>query len=137
MKASLCIGFSLLVASAIAAGQEGFAINDQRLIDKGTSLPKSCPAEITLKTDGRGHRVLKGRAYYDNGFRLWCPGTVHTWVGRNRDIEGAIAFIDSNESDPLSFRVDRERGYVYVKERGRVGLPDGTIVVLPTGTPSR
>ena len=52
-------------------------------------------------------------------------------MGRNTDIEGAIAAIDSDKDDPRQFRVDGKEGYVYMKGKGTVTLADGKTIALP------
>ena len=110
---------------------EPFAIEDDRLFD--SSVPGMCSTDTKMESKKGEYLVLAG-GYVEriNGkFRLWCNGAKHTWIGKNEDIEGAIAIIDSDKDDPLQFRVDRNKGYVYVKGTGVVTMPDGRSVKLP------
>jgi hypothetical protein len=56
----------------------------------------------------------------------WCRGAKHTWIGR-LTYEGYT--FDSDDADPLQFMVT-EKGYIYVKGKGMVTMPDGKAVKL-------
>jgi len=64
----------------------------------------------------------------DGRIVLWGYGVKHTWIGKS--VYAGYTF-DSDANDPLQFRVDREKGYVYVKGKGVVIEPDGKEVSLP------
>jgi hypothetical protein len=63
---------------------------------------------------------------------LWCYGAKHTWIGK---LTYAGYTFASDENDPLQFVVDKNKGYAYIKGKGAVTLPDGTIVPLPRQSP--
>ncbi len=59
---------------------------------------------------------------------LFCYGAKHTWIGTLT--YGGYTFI-SDKDEPLQFMVDKDKGYVYVKGKGTVKMPDGKTVKLP------
>jgi len=59
---------------------------------------------------------------------IWCHGAKHKWIGKIT-YKGYV--FDSDKENPLQFRVDKDKGYVYVGGRGTVTLPDGRVVKLP------
>ena len=69
-----------------------------------------------------------GISIRDGQMVLWGYGAKHTWIGK---LVYAGYTFDSDANDPLQFRVDREKGYVYVKGKGVVIEPDGKKVSLP------
>jgi hypothetical protein len=74
------------------------------------------PYLATINTDDNGYLIL------------WGYGAKHTWIGKS--VYAGYTF-DSDANDPLQFRIDREKGYVYVKGKGVVIEPDGKEVSLP------
>jgi hypothetical protein len=58
-------------------------------------------------------------------FALWCYGAKHTWIGA---LSYAGYTFTSEASDPLQFRLDKNKGYVHIGGKGAVSLPDGTVV---------
>jgi hypothetical protein len=78
-----------------------------------------------------GELRIQGGIVEERGGRLllWCYAARHTWIGVQTYAGHTFA---SDQNAPLQFRVDRDRGYVYVNGKGSVTLPDGTVVTLPT-----
>jgi len=58
----------------------------------------------------------------------WCHGYTHTWEGKSTF--GGFTF-DSEPGSPLSFTVDRDKGYLYLSGSGEVTKPDGEVIELP------
>jgi len=121
---------SLLVVYTLLAAQEPFVIKDKRLLD--ASGPDPCHTDVEIRTSiDQGYRV-KGRVEVLGGkLGMWCNGAKHTWIGKHENIEGAITTLESDKDDPLQFRVDKNRGYVYVKGKGSLVMPDGKSIKLP------
>ena len=76
----------------------------------------------------------------DGNWAIFCYGAKHKWIGT---ITYAGYTFASDQTDPLQFIVDQEQGYVYVKGKGSVTLPDKTIIAfpglagtIPTGSPT-
>jgi len=59
---------------------------------------------------------------------MWAHGVTHVWVGRCS--VGDYVF-DGSRWSPLTFRIDKDKGYAYIKGRGTVTLPDGKSISLP------
>ena len=59
---------------------------------------------------------------------MWAHGVTHIWVGKCS--VGDYVF-DGSRWSPLTFRVDKDKGYTYVKGRGTVTMPDGKSIRLP------
>lgn len=112
--------------------QEPFSIKDKRLLQ--ASGPDPCHTDAQIHTSGsKGYQVGGMVEIFNGQPYLWCNGAKHTWIGRHENIEGAIAVIDSSKDEPLQFKVDKEKGYVYQKGKGTVTLLDGKVVQLPVG----
>ena len=58
----------------------------------------------------------------------WCHGYTHTWEGESTFGEYTFA---SDPGSPLSFMVDRDKGYVYLSGSGEVTTPEGESIKLP------
>jgi hypothetical protein len=109
--------------------QKTFTIKDKRLLHE--SGPDPCHTDANIKSVEGGYQ-MSGIVHRESGkFWLWCNGAKHKWIGRNENIEDAIAVIDSDEGDPLQFKVDKEKGYVYQSGKGSLIMPDGKTVKLP------
>jgi len=59
---------------------------------------------------------------------LWGYGARHTWIGRVV-YKGYI--FQSDEDNPLQFKIVKDEGYKYVKGKGSVTFPSGKKVSLP------
>jgi len=59
---------------------------------------------------------------------LWCHGLIHQFVG-TVNIFGYT--FESDENEPMQFKVDRKKGYYYVAGRGTITDPEGRVTVLP------
>ena len=55
-------------------------------------------------------------------------GTTHRWLGKN-EFKGYV--FEGDKINPLVFKVVKEKGYTYVKGKGSIIKPDGTIIKLP------
>jgi hypothetical protein len=84
---------------------------------------------ITLRPEDIGIiSPSKGNDVKEKDMLLWCNGATHKWIGKF--IYSGYTF-DSDKENPLQFRVDKDKGYVYVGGRGTVTTPDGMVVKLP------
>jgi len=126
----LCV--SLCVAG-LAHAQEPFTISDDKFIDR--SIPDRYASDVAIKASGDGWDISPppGKktwklAMYENQQVLWSHGSTHTWIGKSK-VFGYI--FDSDPDNPLQFRVDKQKGYVYVQGRGTITTPDGKVVRLP------
>ena len=124
---AICIAVCfVLVAIAKGYAQEPFAITDPNFIDR--SFKGTSDTDLVFRDDGKG---VRGEGVVDvQGGRqiFWGHGSKHALQGR------VVLFgytFDSDAADLLQFRVDKDKGYVYVKGKGRVTLPSGQIVTLP------
>lgn len=61
---------------------------------------------------------------------LWCYGAIHKWIGK---FNYSGYTIDSNISNPLQFKVTKDKGYVYIGGEGTVTtpMPFGQVLQLP------
>jgi hypothetical protein len=57
-----------------------------------------------------------------------CHGATHIYQGKV--VIGKLIF-DSDSKSPLTFKVDKDKGYLYIKGKGKVTLADGTVKSLP------
>jgi hypothetical protein len=55
-------------------------------------------------------------------------GAIHRWLGKN-EIEGYV--FEGDTINPLVFKVVKDKGYTYVKGKGTIKKPDGTIIIFP------
>lgn len=120
-----------------AAGPRGdaaqeFIIADERFVDRSSSgKPSKASAEASngkvlwnvSPEKGEVIEIVNGKD------TLWGNGSIHTWVGDGNEIYGHV--ISSDQKDPLQFRVDAKKGYVYLRGNGTVKLPTGEIKRLP------
>ena len=113
--------FSVLLGYA----QEPFVIKDKKF--QYYDYRGSCDTDTTIvrvkdnifeARGGSGISIRKGRLV------LWCYGAKHTWIGK---LTYAGYTFDSDKDDPLQFMVDEDKGYVYVKGKGTVTMPDGRV----------
>ncbi len=75
--------------------------------------------------DKDGNFSVKGKISMREGrYALWCYNAKHTWIGK---IKYAGYTFSSDKDNPLQFRVDKDKGYVYVRGKGVITGPDGKI----------
>jgi hypothetical protein len=118
-------------SAEVAQAQGPFVINDKRLLQLSGPDPCRTDAEITASSS-QGYQTRGIVERFGGNFHLWCNGAKHTWIGRHENIQlGAIAVIDSDKENPLQFRIDKEKGYVYQKGKGAVTMPEGRLIKLP------
>jgi len=110
--------------------QGPFVISDKRLRQLSGPDPCRTDAEITASSS-QGYQTRGMVERFGGQFHLWCNGAKHTWIGRHENIQGAIALIDSDKENPLQFKIDKEKGYVYQKGKGTVTMSDGKVIKLP------
>ena len=89
--------------------------------------------EIQISSTPTGDFHIEGKVTMRmglDGFEpvFWAPGVTHTWIGKNK--VGDHIF-DSSADWPLDFRVDKVKGYRYLRGQGTLTLPDGKVVRLP------
>jgi len=111
-------------------GFEPFVITDDHLIDRALAHNE---AKIRFYPDEDGAVQFEGNvtmSMKDGNFEpvFWADGIQHTWVGK-LNIMGYV--FDGDQNDPLQFKIDKNRGYVYLKGKGTVTLPNKETVVLP------
>lgn len=92
------------------------------------SYKNSCTSDVRI-TGVEGTRfTIKGTiAFVQGGLVWWCYDAKHTWIGT---LTYAGYTFASDADDPLQFMVT-PKGYVYVKGKGTVTLPGGSVVALP------
>jgi len=107
--------------------QESFEISDDLFAARDKT---DCSGKVDLKFKGI-ISTPSGIFFKAEGSSImgvyWCRGAKHTWIGRIT-YEGYT--FDSDDADPLQFMVN-EKGYIYVKGKGMVTMPDGKAVKLP------
>ncbi|MBZ5535630.1 MAG: hypothetical protein LAO31_06710 [Acidobacteriia bacterium] len=110
---------------------QSFILQDERLIDRYLEPGEG---EIRISSiPGEGSR-LEGNITFrmgpDGQLRpvIWAHGVKHTWIGRN-EVQDHI--FEGDPGWPLVFRVDKDKGYVYLRGRGTVTTPDGRVIRLP------
>jgi hypothetical protein len=59
---------------------------------------------------------------------LWGYGAKHTWIGK---LTYAGYTFDSDANNPLQFMVDKYKGYIYIKGKGKVTQPDRNVIIFP------
>lgn len=114
---------------------EPFAIKDERLIDR--SIPEGIASDVALEQKGgrifaRKYPGVSGTIGLSTDGRpaLWGHGSKHMYIGEVKDIGEGYSF-KSAEDDPLQFKVDKDKGYTYVKGKGTVTTPNGRVINLP------
>jgi tetratricopeptide (TPR) repeat protein len=107
--------------------REPFAIRDKIF---ESECIRDCDIEAEIYNAEGDTYEFRGKTLVvcNNKTTPFCYGARHTWVGR-LDFGGYI--FDSDKDDPLQFMVTRDKGYVYIKGKGTVTMPDRTVVVLP------
>jgi hypothetical protein len=111
--------------------RSSFALQDERLIDRYVEPDRG---EIQISSIPSGGSRLEGNVTFrvgpDGRLRpvIWAHGVKHTWIGRH-EVQDHIFEGDPNW--PLVFRVDKDKGYVYLRGRGTVTTPDGILIRLP------
>lgn len=110
-----------------------FVLKDEGFVDRSAPLGLGAgEMRVTQKADGK--YSLEGQAptsrQPDGTYKTheWAHGMTHVWIGRCT--VGRYVF-DGKVSNPLVFRVDKDRGYVYMKGEGVVTTPDGKTHSLP------
>ncbi len=116
--------------SVASADSEPFVIKDENLLDR---THPHVEGEVSIHPDEDGAFRFVGKVLITMKSgkpepALWVDGMQHTWVGRF-EVKGYV--FDSDESEPLQFKVDKGRGYVYLKGKGTVTLPNKESVTLP------
>jgi len=61
-------------------------------------------------------------------FSAWCHGIKQIW--KSKATYAGYTF-DSSIDEPLQFKVDRNKGYCYLKGKGTVTTPVGKVIKLP------
>lgn len=113
---------------------EPFIIKDDRFINR--SIPDGMTSNVNIsmvKHNNKNYQSLEaavenGLVIFNGRATTFAHGSINTWIGKN-EIFGYT--FDSDKDDPLKFRVDREKGYVYVKGKGIVTTPDGVTTKFP------
>ncbi len=115
-------------ADASPAADGGFSIRSRFF----ENLKVSAKAGIFLTFDVLGGKLsIGGDSLEDIGdpFRY---GIEHRYMNDvQMDFGGERYVIHGARSEPIVFMAVRDKGYVYVRGRGSVTLPDGTTVQLP------
>jgi hypothetical protein len=108
-----------------------FVLLDEQLIDREVGPVES---EIRISPAPGGESHMEGKVTFRMGPDgelhpvLWAHGVKHTWIGRH---EAQNHVFEGDPSWPLVFRVDKDKGYVYLRGRGTVTTPDGRVFRLP------
>lgn len=129
----------VIIAGALVVGGVGgsratpspappFTIHDPAF---AATTDDDCPNAITMITGISGtwpNLKVQGVIYYENGKQQFlCYGATHSWHGT---VTYAGYTFASDATEPLWFKVVRGQGYVYDSGKGRVTLPDRTVVTL-------
>jgi len=63
----------------------------------------------------------------ENELSIWYNSAIHTWMG-------VLTYhgytFDSDQDNPLQFKVVADKGYDFIGGKGTVTRPDGTVVKL-------
>ena len=137
------IPYSTLLLSAEVIEQHYFVINDPYAIFIDPNLPPygkdNPPINLFQSPKIFGSSVVKSPGAFHNIPNKFSQrsGTLVDLTyshGAKHIIIGKISFmnyvIESDAADPLLFLCDKNRGYVYLKGKGTVTLPDKRIVSL-------
>lgn len=117
----------IIFMTIICSAEDQFVIKDEKF---QAQVKEECKADIEFQMKD-GKLVARARGVLlirDGEFVIWCYGAEHKWIGVIT-YEGYV--FDSDKENPLQFRVDKDKGYVYVGGRGTVTTPDGVVVKLP------
>lgn len=103
-----------------------FAIKDEKF---KADFKGECNTDAII-VDVKGNSfTVKGTMSIRSGkSTLWCYGAMHTWTGKLA-YEGYT--FASDKKDPLKFRLDKDKGYVYISGKGTVTFPNGKVIKLP------
>lgn len=92
-------------------------------------LKESCSTDVQIKAVNGTSFTVGGSIQFRNGnMYVWCYDARHTWMGT---LTYAGYTFESDALDPLQFRVVEGVGYVYIGGKGKVTLPDGSVISLP------
>ena len=79
-----------------------------------------------LKLSGDAHIAIDGDTEFTGN--LDYAESTYTFLGNVRLLKHQF---ESDEKDPLVFKLVKDKGLLYLKGKGKVTLPDGKIVTIP------
>lgn len=107
-----------------------FAIRSADFDEGETCFEQNVEIEIlSAKGNSLEFRVVSGSVTIKKGrIVIFCYEAKHTWIGT---LTYAGYTFTSDKDNPLQFQVTKNQGYMYIKGKGSVKTPDGTVVELP------
>lgn len=107
-----------------------FAIKSADFDEGETCFEQNVEIEIlSAKGSSLEFQVTSGSVTIKKGrIVIFCYEAKHTWIGT---LTYAGYTFTSDKDNPLQFQVTKNQGYVYIKGKGSVKTPDGTVVELP------
>ena len=106
--------------------EPGFFDDYESFSHQGGTMRVSEQSDGRCRAEGQVEVSLQADGSYKQ--HMWAHGVTHVWIGKCS--VGDYVFVGSRIS-PLTFRVDKDKGYVYLKGRGAVTTPDGKSTTLP------
>jgi hypothetical protein len=107
------------------ATPKSFIITDSAFVP---SYKEHCTSDVSITAVNGQKFTIKGTiAFTQAGLTWWCYDARHTWIGT---LTYAGFTFASDADDPLQFTIT-PKGYLYVKGKGTVTMPDGSVVTLP------
>ena len=121
----------LLAAPLIACGTGAFTIQDKNF--RAANADATGTLQIFMKNGKAEVKVVNDIQTEMHGNMsmsdvMWSHGLIHQFVG---EVKLYDYIFKSDSGDPLTFTVDREKGYCYVSGAGSVTNPDGKTTTLP------
>jgi hypothetical protein len=108
-----------------------FFVIQSKVFDQGENCFEPTVLEISQEAgqSDLSIKVVSGSlTIKKNRFVVFCYEAKHIWLGTA--VYEGYTFI-SDKENPLQFQVTRDKGYVYLQGKGKVKMPNGTVVDLP------
>jgi len=130
MKRAFLICLLVTVATLSGCGSGTFTIRHEEFqatdVCDGTGTLEiyleGGAARAKAQSDVQTHMLKDGMP------SIWCHGLTHQFVGT---VKMAGYTFESDASEPLQFKVDRNRGYYHISGKGTVTDPSGKVTTLP------
>ena len=129
---NLFIVFIVSSATIASAQNNTITLNSFTIKSDFFNNRKPCSRQgIKLTLDTMGEQLAISADSIEDMKELYCDGVEHSIVSKVKLRLGEEEYIiHGSRSEPIIFKVIKNKGYVYVSGNGSVRMPDGKIVKL-------